>query len=86
MANKKLMDALAKNKGIALLAMAPTTGRGCLTNKPFPGNYCWTHGHWVSQNHTNATCKNKAAGHKDNATNANTMGGSIADKGWNSCT
>jgi hypothetical protein len=38
--NKKLVDALAQNKGGALLTAAPTMGRGRLTNKPFPGNYC----------------------------------------------
>ncbi len=85
-ANKKLEDALAQNKGDATPVAAPTTGRGCLTNKPFPGNYCWTHGHRVKQNHTSATCINKAAGHKDNMMSANTMGGSNADKRWNSCT
>jgi hypothetical protein len=85
-ANKKLADALAQNKGGVLPAAAPTTGRGCLTNKPFPGNYSWTHGHWVNQNHTSATCKNKAVGHKANAMSANMMGGSDTDKGWNSRT
>jgi hypothetical protein len=59
--NKKLVDALAQNKGGTLPVAAPTTGRGCLTNKPFPENYCWTHGHLVNQNHTSATCGNKAA-------------------------
>ena len=39
-ANKKLADALAQNKGGVLPVVAPTMGRGCLTNKPFPGNYC----------------------------------------------
>jgi hypothetical protein len=78
-ANKKLVDALALNKGVALPATAPTTGRGRLTNKPFPGNYLWTHGYWVNQNHTSATCRNKAVGHKDNVMSANTMGGSNTD-------
>jgi hypothetical protein len=85
-ANKKLADALAQNKGGALPAAAPTKGRGRLTNKPFLGNYCWTHGHQVNQNHTSATCGNKATGHKDDATSTNKMGGSNADKGWNSRT
>jgi hypothetical protein len=80
--NKKLVDALAQNKGSAVLALALTTGRGRMMNKPFLGNYCWTHGHWVNQNHTSATCGNKAAGHKDNATSTNTMDGSNMDKGW----
>ncbi len=83
-ANKKLADALAWNKGSTALAAIPATGKGCLTNKPFPGNYCWIHSHWVNQNHTSATCRNMAAGHKDKATSTNTMGGSEVDKGWNS--
>jgi hypothetical protein len=83
-ANKKLADALSWKKGGALPAAAPTMGRGRSTNKPFPGNYCWTHGHWFNQNHTSATCGNKAAGHKDNAMSTNTMGSSNVDKGWNS--
>jgi hypothetical protein len=84
-ANKKLADTLAWNKHSVLPAGAPITVRGRLTNKPFPGNYCWTHGHRVNQTHMSATCRNKAVGHKqDNAMGANMMGGSDADKGWNS--
>ena len=44
------------------------------------GNYCWTHGWLVGHQHTSATCKNPAAGHKHNATRANTMGGSDKNK------
>ncbi len=40
MANKKLVDALARNKGVASPAVASTTGGACMTNKPFLGNYC----------------------------------------------
>jgi hypothetical protein len=50
-ANKKLADTLVQNKGGAMLAAAPTMGKGGLLNKPFPGNYFWTHGHKVNQNH-----------------------------------
>jgi hypothetical protein len=82
---KKLADASAQNKGSALLAAAPTTGWGRLTNKPFLGKYCWTHSHRVNQNHTSTTCGNKAVGNKDNAMSPNTMGSSNADKGLNSC-
>ena len=40
-ANKKLADVLARNKGGTAPSSAPATdGKGCLTNKPFPGNYC----------------------------------------------
>jgi hypothetical protein len=55
-----------------------------LTNKPSPGNYCWTHVHQVNQNHRSVACRNKAMRHMDDATSTNTMDGSNADKGWNS--
>jgi hypothetical protein len=78
-ANKKLLEALAK-----LQATRPTTpGPPSTSNKPFPGNYCWTHGHRVSQMHTSATCGGKAAGHQDLVMTSNTMGGSEKNKGWN---
>jgi hypothetical protein len=86
-ANKKLMYMLARNKGGTMLAtpaVAPAPVKACSATRPFPGNYCWTHGHKVNQTHTSATCSCNAAGHKDNATTANTMGGSEADKRWNS--
>ena len=37
--------------------------------------YCWTHGLGKNRNHTSPTCKNKADGHKDEATADNMMGG-----------
>jgi hypothetical protein len=44
--------------------------------------YCWTHGYRVRKGHDSANCKDKAGGHKDTATRANTMSGSVANKGW----
>jgi hypothetical protein len=82
--NKKLVDAVARAKGtpaVGTPAVAP--GGGVRTPKiPHPGNYCWTHGHCISKEHTSATCANKAMGHRNNATAANTLGGSEKDKGW----
>eukprot|EP00804_Cyclotella_cryptica_P003921 CCRYP_016106-RA/>CCRYP_016106-RA protein AED:0.11 eAED:0.25 QI:0/0/0/1/0.2/0.16/6/0/1395 len=53
-----------------------------LTTLPaMPGGYCWTHGFRVREGHSSATCANKAEGHKDTATRANTMGGSMVNKG-----
>lgn len=73
----------ATNKKLADKAKSVTPGTpGKAAKHPHPGNYCWTHGHRVSKDHTSATCGNKAAGHKDDATLANTMGGSERDKGW----
>ncbi len=83
--NKKLVDAVAHAKGIPVAgtpAVMPAGG-GRSTKTPHPGNYCWTHGHRISCEHTSATCANKAMGHRDDATAANTFGGSQKDKGWN---
>ena len=80
-ANKKLADAAA-NKGGRTPHVGTTPKPARVTQKPFPGNYCWTHGHRVSQSHTSGTCGTKAPGHKDAATSTNTMGGSAKDKGW----
>ena len=70
-ANKKLLEALAKVQ----VTKRVTPGTPLPPNKSFPWNYCWTHGHRVSQNHTSATCGGKAMGHQDTATASNTMGG-----------
>jgi hypothetical protein len=78
-ANKKISEALAKV--LTTTPHTPGTPRPPNKGKPFPGNYCWTHGHRISQLHMSATCNNKAEGHKDTATSSNTMGGSEADKG-----
>ena len=76
---KKLAD--KASAGTAGTPRTPgTPGKG--VRNPHRGNYCWTHGHRVSKEHTSATCFNKAPGHKDDATLANTMGGSENDKGW----
>jgi hypothetical protein len=80
--NKKLVEAAATR----VPATPPGTG-GCLPgskapNKSFKGNYCWMHGHKCSKLHTSATCLCPAAGHRKDATLANTFGGSVKDKGW----
>jgi hypothetical protein len=72
--NKKLAKGKAKS-------VTPGTTRSP-SKPPHPGNYCWTHRHRCSKDHTSATCGNKAAGHKDDATLSNTMGGSDSNKGW----
>ena len=83
--NKKLVDAVARAKGTPAAGTPAVTpaGGGRSTKTPHPGNYCWTHGHRISHEHTSATCANKATGHRDDATAANTFGGSQKDKGWN---
>ncbi len=78
--NKKLVETASRGKPSGPPTEPPNPARA--PNLPFPGNYCWTHGHRVSQHHASATCGCKAPGHKDDATAANTMGGSKKDKGW----
>ena len=46
------------------------------------GGYCWSHGYRVRKGHDSATCREKKEGHRDEATRANTMNGSDANKGW----
>ncbi len=85
--NKKLVDAAARAKGTpaatpAVTPAATPAGLGRSTKNPQPGNYCWTHRHHCSKGHTSASCTNKAPGHHDNATAANTFGRSDKHKGW----
>jgi hypothetical protein len=76
--NKKLVEAAAKRVPGTPQGTGKTSGNG----KPFPGNYCWTHGYKCSKGHTSATCLFPAAGHRKDATLANIFGGSVKDKGW----
>jgi ribonuclease D len=43
-------------------------------------NYCWNHGYKVGMNHTSITCNTRNPGHKTEATRAENMGGSQANK------
>ena len=80
--NKKLVEAAATR----VPATPPgTTGRqpgSGAPNKPFKGNYCWTHGYKCNKLHMSATCLYPAAGHRKDATMVNTYGGLVKDKGW----
>ena len=78
--NKKLVDAAARRKPGA----AAGTGKTLVdaADKPFLGEYCWTHGHRVRKSHMSKTCTNKAEGHDDKATSKDTKGGSTANKDW----
>jgi hypothetical protein len=81
--NKKLVDAAARAKGTPAATPEVTpAGLGRSVKNTQPGNYCWTHGHRCSKGHTSASCTNKAPGHRDDATAANTFGGSDKHKGW----
>lgn len=43
-------------------------------------NYCWTHGWWINDDHTSASCTKPAAGHQTTATRNDTKGGSTKNK------
>ena len=45
-----------------------------------PNGYCWSHGFRVQVGHNSKDCKGKLGGHKDDATRANTKGGSTKGK------
>jgi hypothetical protein len=48
--------------------------------RPDNGNYCWTHGYILGDDHTSCTCNKKGPGHIDNATRQNPQGGSTRGK------
>jgi hypothetical protein len=54
--------------------------RGQKSFNPSSSNYCWTHGYKVGSTHTSITCKLPKPGHKTEATRADNMGGSQANK------
>jgi hypothetical protein len=43
-------------------------------------NYCWTRGYKLDRTHTSLTCTTRNPGHKTEATRADNMGGSQANK------
>jgi hypothetical protein len=47
---------------------------------PSSSSYCWTHGYKVGKTHTSLTCNTRNPGHKAEATRADNMGGSQANK------
>jgi hypothetical protein len=47
---------------------------------PSASNYCWTHGYKVGSTHTSLTCKLPRPDHKTEATRADNMGGSQANR------
>jgi hypothetical protein len=54
--------------------------RGTRSFNPSASNYCWTHGYKVGKKHTSLTCNTPKPGHKTEATRADNMGGSQANK------
>jgi hypothetical protein len=64
----------------ALLKKERSEKRGQRSFNPSPSNYCWTHGYKVGSTHTSLTCKLPKQGHKKEATRADNMGGSQANR------
>ena len=57
-------------------------GGGTWEKKLDPNGYCWSHGYKVKIGHNSRTCHKRLAGHKENVTRANTMGGQDHNKEW----
>jgi hypothetical protein len=64
----------------ALIKKERVVYRGQCSFNPYPNNYCWTHGYKAGNNHTSMSCNLPKQGHKREATRANNMGGSQANK------
>jgi hypothetical protein len=64
----------------ALLHKERRDKRGQRSFNPYSSNYCWTHGYKVVSTHTSLTCKLPKPGHKSEATRADNMGGSQANR------
>jgi hypothetical protein len=54
--------------------------RGQRSFNPSPNNYLWTHGYKVANTQTSLSCNFPKQGHKREATRADNMGGSQANK------
>jgi hypothetical protein len=64
----------------ALIKKERSENRGQRSFNPSPSNYCWTHSYKVGSTHTSLTCKLPQPGIKKEATRADTMGGSHANR------
>jgi ABC-type transporter Mla subunit MlaD len=84
-ANDRLANQLEDNSNElrelkVLLKKERREKRGQQIFNPSPTNYCWTHGYNVGSTHTSLTCKLPKPGHKKDATRADNMGGSQANR------
>jgi hypothetical protein len=64
----------------ALIKKKRTDKRGQRSFNASPINYCWAHGYKVGSTHTSLTCKLPKPGHNKEATRADNMGGSQANR------
>jgi hypothetical protein len=84
-ANSRLVKQLEENayelrELKALLNQERRDRRGPRSSTSSASNYCWTHGYKVGKNHTSLTCNTRNPVHKAEATRAENMGGSQANK------
>jgi hypothetical protein len=84
-ANARLVKQLEDNSNElrelkALIKKERDEKRGQRSFNPSPNNYCWTHGYKVGNTHTSLSCNLPKQGHKREATRANNMGGSQANR------
>jgi hypothetical protein len=84
-ANSRLAKQLEDNSSElrelkALLNKERREKRGQRSFNPSASNYCWNHGYKVGSTHTSLTCKLPKPGHKSEATRADNMGGSQANR------
>jgi hypothetical protein len=84
-ANSRLVKQLEENSSElkelkALLNQERRHTWGSRSFNPSSSNYCWTHGYKVGKTHTSLTCNTRKPGHKAEATRAENMGGSQANK------
>jgi hypothetical protein len=83
--NSRLVKQLEENASElrelkALLNQERREKRGPRSSTTSASNYFWTHGYNVGKTHTILTCNNRNPGHKIEATRAENMGGSQANK------
>jgi hypothetical protein len=84
-ANSRLVKQLEENASElrelkALLNQERHDKRSPRSSNPYASNFCWTHGYKVGKTHTSLTCNTRGPGHKADATRAENMGGSQANK------
>jgi hypothetical protein len=84
-ANARLVKQLEDNSNElrelkALIKKERVEKRGQHIFNSSPNNYCWTRGYKVGSTHTSLSCNLPKQGHKREATRANNMGGSQANK------
>jgi hypothetical protein len=84
-ANARLVKKLEDNSNElpelkALIKKERTENRGQRSFNPSPSNYFWTHGYKEGSTHTSLTCEIQKPGHNKEATWADNMGGSQANK------